>query len=420
MTYKAVGIHVFAGAFTMGVQRVFDVECQLEQHGFGRETVEEVCKIPFVNHEDANWPDVKADFCYGNPRCTGFSCITAGYGDDTHGPWAKQTQDIHGLCNYAVNRFPIIIWESVQQAYSVGRPLLDYLRDEIFAPNGYRVAHILLNAASMGNSQQRKRYFFVAYKGDRNFNISPPTLPEYQPSMYDAIWDMRGRTTRETAFNKSAGDYDADSYIKLTKNEKLCVPLLPNGWNLNMLAKYATDDLPREMQATWRYRSSEMPFSMHCIFRTNWMRPAPTLHSSAVRFIHPYHNRPLTIGELSKIMGWPDIPRGPLPAAQIAKGVCPEVGEWLAQQAKYYLDDVWGNEDWESSYNPRTETWEGRSTVGEVEKVFNMNNYIPRVFDRTRFDVKDVQHHRFNVDPITGRPVRPWKAIAESSGEYVA
>jgi len=114
---KAVGCHVFAGGFTMGVKRVFDVECQLESHGFGKETCEAVAKVPFVNRPDANWPDVEAQFLYGNPRCTGFSCITSGYDEDTHGPWAKQTEDIHQLCNYAAGRYDIIIWESVQQAF---------------------------------------------------------------------------------------------------------------------------------------------------------------------------------------------------------------------------------------------------------------------------------------------------------------
>lgn len=417
--HKAVGIHVFAGAFTMGVKEVFDVQCQLEKHNFGRESCEEVAGVPFVNDDDANWPAVDAQLCYGNPRCTGFSCITAGYGEDCHGPWAKQTLDIHELCKYAVGRYDIVIWESVQQAFSTGRPLLDYLRDEIFVPKGYRIAHVLLNAASFWNAQQRKRYFFVAYRDDRNFNIRPPAISPYEPVVYDAIWHLRDRETHEGHLGKQSGtDYDFDTYHKLTPNEKLTVPKLPNGWGLNGLARYDYESLPPDYKDIWDCRESNMPFSMHCITRTNWLRPSPTLHSSACRFIHPDHDRPLTVGELSWIMGWPDIPRGPSPVAQIAKGVCPSAGKWLAEQAEAYLNDEWGAEDWESSYNANTGTWDGRQARGAVEKTFNLTRYVGRVYNRDRFDVKDVQLHRFNVERGAKRPARRWEEIAESAREH--
>lgn len=412
--YKAVGCHVFAGAFTMGVREVFDVECQLEKHGFGRESCEQVAGVPFVNHDDAQWPDVEAQLCYGNPRCTGFSCITAGYGEDCHGPWAKQTLDIHELCHYAAGRCDLVIWESVQQAFTTGRPMLDYLRDEIFAPRGYRIAHVLLNAASFWNAQQRRRYFFVAYRDDRNFNIRPPGISPYEPTLYDAIWHLRDRPAHEGRIGKKGEDYDFDTYLKLTKNEKHVLPKLPNGWGLNGLARWDYDSLHPDQKLTWDARESNMPFSMHCIYRTNWMRPSPTLHSSAGRFIHPDHDRPLTVGELSTIMGWPDVPRGAMPVAQIAKGVTPQAGRWLAEQAKAYLDDEWGSEDWESSYNPNTAVWEGRSARGQLEKTFDLTRYVGRVFNRERFDVTEFHGRRFNVQRGTGRTARPWSDVAES------
>lgn len=412
--YKAVGIHVFAGAFTVGVQQHFDVQCQLEAHGFGQASCESMCKIPFVNDDNAQWPEVEAQFAYGNPRCTGFSCITAGYGEDCHGPWSKQTEDIHQMCKYAAGKYDIIIWESVQQAYSTGRPLLDYLRDEIFVPKNYRIAHILLNAASFGNAQQRRRYFFVAYRDDRNFNIVPPDITGHMPLVADSIYDLKDRPANEVCFNKHESDYDADSYMKLTPNEKIIVPKLPTGWGLNGYARYATDELPPGMRQVWDYRESEMPFSMHCIYRMGWLNASPTIHSSATRFIHPEHDRPLTIGEIARIMGWPDIPRGPMPVAQIAKGVCPEVGTWLADQARMYLDNAWGNEDWESSYDDSRGTWCGGDAHGAVEKEFNLNRYVGKYFDPERYRDHEISIRRFNVDQLTGEPVRPWKTIRES------
>lgn len=395
---EAVGIHVFAGGFTMGVKRAgFDVKCQLEVHNFGLETAEQVAKVPTVNCEDyRKWPDVRGQFAFGNPRCTGFSTITSGYGEDTHGAFAKQTCDIQQFCEYTAGRFDVAIWESVQQAYTTGRPLLDWAIREHYAPKGYRIAHVFVNAASFGNVQQRKRYFFVAYRDDRNFNVTPPSISPTQPVLYDVLWKLRDRVTRE-AEDKS--EYDFDTYLKLTDNEKAAIPFLPNGWGLNTMGRYAHDLLPRKFQEVWDMRCSDMPFSLHCVSRTNWLRPCPTLHSSANRYIHPHFHRPLTVGELATIMGWPDIPRGKMPVPQIAKGICPEVGEWLGHQAAAYLRDDWGSEDWESSYVGRDGEWRGGDTHGAREKVFDLTQYCGQLFDLEDYPTHDplLQPHRLDV-----------------------
>lgn len=401
----AVGIHVFAGGFTLGVQAAgFNVECQLESHNFGRESVEALCKIPFVNHQDGPkaWPKMTGQFAFGNPRCTGFSTITGGYDEQAHGAWSKPTQDIHQFCEYAAGKFDIAVWESVQPTFTTGRSLLDYLRDKIFKPKRYRIAHIMLNAASFGNQQMRKRYFFVAYRDDRNFNVTPPEIPLYAPTAYDAIWHLRNRPTREAhLFSNHDLSYDFDSYHKLTDEEKLMVPYLPNGWNQNLLARYKLSALPERLQDKYHFRTSEMPFSMHCIYRMNWLTPHPTIHSSAVRFIHPEHNRPLTVGELATAMGWPPgmIPSGPRPVSQLAKGIVPAVGTWLAEQVERYLDNAWGEEDWQSSYDQYSGEWVGEANCnGAVEKIFNLSSYVSTYFDRERYsDVNPIQMHRHDV-----------------------
>lgn len=392
---KAVGIHVFAGAFTQGVQRVFDVECQLESHGFGGETVEKLCKIPFVNDEKARWPEVHAEFAYANPRCTGFSCLSAGSDEDAHGPWARQCEDIHDLCNYAAGKYDIIIWESVQQAITVGMPLLDYLTADVFAPKNYRVAHVLLNASSFGNAQNRKRYFYVAYRDDRNFNITPPVIDPYYSTVYDHIYSMRDRETRSVDYYKE--EYDADTSWRMNEHDEHAVKSLPNGWGLNTLAKFRGERLSQKYRDVWEYRNSDMPFSLHCVHRLPWLRPCPTIHSGARMLVHPEHDRTLTIGELAKLMGWEGIPSGPKPVEQIAKGVVPAAGEWLARQALDYLDDKWGDDDWESSYDPVKCEWVGRQTKGERVKWFDMTKYTGQLFDRERYDIPDSQLHRHHA-----------------------
>lgn len=403
---NAVGIHVFAGGFTMGVKKVMPVTCQLEKHGFGLKTAEEVVGVPCINGKD--WPDVDAQFAFGNPRCTGFSTITSGYDETTHGPWAKQTCDVHDLCNYAAGRYDVICWESVQQAYTTGRPLLDYLTHDVFAPKGYRIAHLFINAATFGNCQQRKRYFYVAYRGSKAFNITPPDIKLHYSVLYDAIWNLRDRETREQIKN-SSDEYDFDTYIKLTDNEKASAEVLPNGWCLNALAKHATQDLPDAFYDKWIMRNSPMPFSLHCIHRANWLRPCSTIHSSSNRIIHPDLNRPLTVGEISHIMGWDGkIPLEASPIAQLAKGIVPAVGEWLTEQVVAYLNNDWGSDDFESTYNDKTCTWEGKDSTGQLQKTFDLTRYFGKQFDMARYELDVPQKHRLNICPKTGHVKVSW------------
>lgn len=414
---QALGIHVFAGGFTLGVQKVHEVKTHLETHGFALDTAQKVTGAQCINCEAKDWPHVKADWVFGNPRCTGFSCITSGYGEETHGAWAKQTRDIHELMEYSVKHdYPVICWESVQQAYSTGRELLDYIRDHWCVPNGYRIAHLFINAGTFGNSQMRKRYFFLAYKGDMNFNIEPPELYPWRPSVYDACWHLRDEDAYEFPFHSSA-DYDGGAYTTLTDDEKEVLPRLPNGYDINKLGRFAPTLLPEHYQFVYKSRTSDMPFSLHCLHRTSWLTQFPTMSSSCIRQVHPHHHRPFTVRELASAMGWGDkIPVGKNPGAQLAKGVVPAVGEWLARQVDLYLDDVWGDQDWESSYDPKLNEWVGEHCPGKVEKVYNLTNYVSQIWRSPNVLPYggQAQRYRFNLDPDTGRPIIPWDKLVES------
>lgn len=377
--YRALGVHVFAGGFTRGVQQQgdFDVQAQLEIHDLGSKTVEEKLGVPVIKGKTwQDWPKIQCDLLYGNPRCTGFSCLTAGYDGDIHGPWAKQTRDIHDLVEYAISLDPqprVIVWESVQQAYSTGHDLLCYLKDTYFVPNGYNIAHLFINAATFGNAQQRKRYFFLAYKNDRKFNVAVPEIQPYRTILRDVIEEYQDRETR--TFKYKDLDYTEDSWLWQNEDAMHCIELMQHGWNFNMFAKYRFDDLPERMKFTWKYRTSDMPFSMHCPYRVAYDVPAPTLWG-ACQYVHPEIHRLLTIKELSVIMGWDYTPCGPNPIGQIAKGIVPAVGTWLAEQAKYYFEDAWGADDFACKYDAtRGEFVDALHT--DTEKVFNITAYKP-------------------------------------------
>jgi len=380
---RALGIHVFAGGFTMGVQEVAEVVAQYETHGFGMETAASL-GVPVVNEKSwEDWPDPgPVDLVYGNPRCTGFSTITSGYGEETHGPWAKQTADVHDLCNFAVrHKVPYVIWESVQQAFTVGRPLLDYLRDELFVPAGYRIAHLFLNAAGFGNAQNRRRYFFAAYPADAIFDVLAPVLEPSHTTMADVIGHLRNRETHEKRLYAKDVYYTADCHTSLTPDEWAVVPHLPQGCCLNRFAREYPErlrELSPKFGETWDVRISDMPFSLHCVARPRWHGPCPTLHNSCGRLIHPLRNRPLTVGELAALMGWGKvIPRGRDPVSQIAKGVVPAAGQWLAEQVAASMAGRW-DDDWETRYDDRTGLWNGTYLKDKPpEKRIDMTRYFP-------------------------------------------
>lgn len=382
--FKGVGIHVFAGGFTQGVQRLLDVNTHLECHGFGQRTAQALCGVSVTDAPAEEWHYVNADFAYGNPRCTGFSTLTAGYSSEAHGPWSKQCQDIKDFTEYVCkHHYPIAIWESVTQAASTGKPLLDYLIREHYQPAGYRIAHVFLSTAAVGNCQNRRRYLFVAYKGDKNFNIRPPKLAPRIQALWQTIGCDLDRTTNEK--NLKLGDYDRDSCHRLDRYEKECVPHLATGWGLNALAKYRTDLLPDYYKATWKHRNSEKPFSLHCISRPNWLTYCPTLSSSSIKLLHPVHHRTMTVGEFARIMHWEDengeplLPIGKDPVAQLAKGVCPSVGQWVANQVVAYLNDDWGKKDFSLRYDPNACQWDGEHfTNRPLEKTFHLLEYYPR------------------------------------------
>ena len=381
---RAIGVHVFAGGFTRGVREAAHVLGQMEIHNFGGDTVRAM-GIPFTNCSRwEEWPRPKnIDLIYGNPRCTSFSCMTAGHNEKVHGPWANQTQDIHDLCKYGIAiGARCIVWESVQQAYSVGRSLLDRLRDEIFVPAGYRIAHLHLNAASFGNSQNRRRYFFVGYQRGRNFNIVAPVLKDRRITTDDILHPLEWRPTRAARLYSRAADYDGDCFENITPDEWAVLPILRPGEDLHGLARSRYDELAKaspRFAETWDLRSSHLPFSMHGVRRLRGDGPCPTLHGSCARYIHPRLDRPLTVLELATLMGWEGaIPAGHDPCGQIAKGVVPVIGEWLARQVDMYLRNVWKGDDWSSSYDAREGQWVGeRHLVEPVEKTCNLTRYVP-------------------------------------------
>lgn len=411
MKYKALGCHAFAGGFTFGVMKVMRVDAHLEVFGLGKDTIEAV-GLQYIQSdkeitdslvsENQIWPARHArdvSFLFGNPRCTGFSCLTGGCSKEAHGAWSKQTLDIHQLMRYGVaNNIPVICWESVQQAYTVGKPMLNYLIDTLLIPNGYRVAHLFINASTFNNAQNRKRYFFLTYKADKNFNIKAPRdVPKKYRTVTDVILtdEFKKYTPIPGKPMATRALYTHDTYDARVAVDQLIIPYLPWNFDVNGLLRYydpELEHLPSRYQDVWQTRTSEMPFSLHSLHRLHPLTKMPVISGSAARYVHPMLDRCITVRECARLMGWPKeiVPIGYSPFGQIGKGIVPAVGTWLAEQVVAYLDNEWGDADWESSYDEENGMWVGNrfedDPIKPVEKVFNLTRYAPPIIKKEQDD----------------------------------
>jgi len=391
---SGVGIHVFAGGFTRGMRQVLPIVGQLEIHNFGRPSVEAI-GLPFMNSDKwENWNDYKSvwegcSFCYGNPRCTAFSSYSAGHSEEVRGPRAKPVQDIWDLCRFGVsNGLEIIAFESVQQAYSVGKVTLNCIRKELFEPNHYRIAHIFINTAAEGNAQCRRRYFHVAYKDDRNFNVYLPKLPKHRVTVGDALKHpyLSDMVLNEQSITglKHFDTYDKGTYKVLSPDEKAIVPLMIEGDSIQSMCQREGKRVAKvseKMFDIWINRRSAVPFSLHSIRRIKNDYTCPTICSTSANFLHPIEDRPLTVGELSILMGWDEIPCGCDPISQLGKGVVPSTGAWLGEQIRAYFNNDWTSEDFESEWDNTNKEFIGtdytKCQSKPLEKTFNMTWYIP-------------------------------------------
>lgn len=98
---------------------------------------------------------------------------------------------------YAARHNPeVVIFESVTGAYSLGREFMLERRADLEALTGerYALCHWLHDSIALGTPTSRKRYFFVAVRGDDPFVVQPAeeyTVAE-AATVQEAIGDLEG------------------------------------------------------------------------------------------------------------------------------------------------------------------------------------------------------------------------------------
>ena len=170
MSVRAVDVHGFGGGFTLGaVQAGWDlVGKKSREVGFG--VLNCLANRQLLGYGWESQADVPAmwtleddvQMVFGNPPCSGFSTLSPKH---FRGQDSAVNDYMWEFVEYAGRQRPeIAIFESVQQTYSQGRPLMLKLRERLEEVSGlkYDLYHVLHTNAALGGASIRKRYFWVA------------------------------------------------------------------------------------------------------------------------------------------------------------------------------------------------------------------------------------------------------------------
>lgn len=316
MTYKAVGIHVFAGLFTEGVKEHFEVPAVIND-GYGD-------NIHIANHPEAKLfksaefnPEEfdNIDFVYSQPPCAPWSVSGNKKGLDD--PRISMTTDAAKIGLSLKPRFFAL--ESVVPAFTKGRAYYDKLGD-LWRECGYNVTHMLINGIYSGTPQIRHRYLFIAHQGNLDF-------PDF----------TKPKTVNESFIDIKPGGYEICGPGVKNTLDKFGYKEIPQGTNL---FKWFT-----RINKNPQYKSNGhmLDRPARSSIRLNGFKPAPVFFGD-YSWLHPTEDRPITMNELKALCGLRqdyNLLNEGRAAAQVllGKSVMPKTGAWIAKMAKKTINN---------------------------------------------------------------------------------
>jgi site-specific DNA-cytosine methylase len=313
--YTALGCYIFAGGFTVGVQKHFKILGHLEDGDFGVPTARlNWPKLPIYT-DPATWPlrelRGEVDFMYCNPPCAPWSATgrraTQGYDSWRTDPRVECVRKAYGA--FEAIRPHVWVWESVPGAYNAGRELVDALTASA-AKLGYSATHFLTDAQLHGLPQRRQRFHLVLHDVELNFPApTGPIIPVGRAlrGVNPKWWPTHGKLMTRLIKHTRPGDGLRETYDRL----------------------YPKPRKNAKGQAIGR------PTWMN--FRLEADKPSPTL-IGAGHAVHPTKDRIIAPEEQAALCAYPkDFKwqgRGGALYAQICRAVTPVIGNYLGGVAK--------------------------------------------------------------------------------------
>lgn len=326
----ALGVYIFAGGFTLGVRKHFNVLAHFEDGPFGTATVRHnMPELPIFTSPDT-WPIedyAGVPLIYGNPPCAPWSNSARSWKKTkANGFMETDRYDRDPRTSCVFRQFELLgklrpriwTWESVMGAWTKGRPMVEQLARRAH-DDGYSTTVVLENGAHLGLPQQRRRFFCVFH--DIKIDWQYPT-------------EHVTKTVRE-----ALAPYDFSTAWAYPANEgtKRLLEHVQPGEGLRHAWEKRNPE-PRERNERGHVKGRPN-FSS---FRLKWDQVCPTMIGGAHMF-HPDEARHMSVKEMQVLTGYPYEyefkGNGGDMYAQIAKAVTPPVGEWFASNARRAIDE---------------------------------------------------------------------------------
>lgn len=311
---KALGVYIFAGGFTVGVQRHFEVQHHLEDGPFGAATSAKNLKVEVHTRPDT-WPlerlkKLGIDFVYANPPCAPWSSCSAGrkmhWKEDPRVACVRRT---FGLLKELKPK--VLAIESVRPFFTKGREMVDELAQEANRQD-YQATVLYVNASNHGVAQHRPRLFLIFSKYQLPWEV--PKTPQVR------VGDVLSKKFRSHTPIRLGPQYD--EVVKHTRQGER----VANVFNRLNKRKVALAKKKKVKVVVGRpsFQLQRLPWDGYCSVLTGDCRK-----------IHPKENRMITVEEAAALSGFPKDYQfsGSVSnqTSEIAKGVMPPVGEYLAK-----------------------------------------------------------------------------------------
>lgn len=330
---RFVSCQSFAGAFDLGATQagmtlVHKVEqvggfglanVDRNRHLVGRDWSMQACK-------PAEWTPIAAEAVIGNPPCSGFSPLS---NKNFRGMASPINDCMKALVDYAARIGPYVVaFESVAQAYSGGRELMQHLRDRLESLTGqnWDLYHVKHNAASVGGCALRRRYFWVASRIP--FGVEEVELSRV-PTLRDAIGDLSGLSltweSQPTRRHPSWWVQEQDIHRGTVDGHQIDrAPYVERALDLIRGGQtWSVREIVSTVARRYYEENGELPPSWHAtqekLIRTNFSmgynqlirwdpdQMARVITGGAMGLVmHPWEDRTITHREAARIMGYPD------------------------------------------------------------------------------------------------------------------
>lgn len=309
--------------------------------------------------DPAEWETRDVPVLLANPPCSGFSVMS---NSDFRGMESGVAHCMWETVEYAARcGVNYVVMESVGQAFTAGRTLMQQLRDDMEARTGrsYHLTHILQDGYSLGGAAIRRRYFMVLHDGP--FGVEPVELLSPLPTLWDAIEDLVSQPLawERTPYAGSAGAFASalrsssgvvDGHvghdnIGTQRINAMVTDAWAQGGTMDE-AHTAYFNEHGDMHPLWRslpsYNKNLKALRETGTTKSGFNQPrrwtadraGRVIHGGAlVQVIHPTENRLITHREAARIMGFPDDwTVDGMSVKDIAlwgKGVSVHVGKWI-------------------------------------------------------------------------------------------